>query len=101
MCVLRGTIFDQGLTTGEHSDLYDANDIQYCTSNARVPVSGKPQTLDIVLTDSCRHGGPEITHHTRSPQARCDAAVVNDASEQFRFPQAAGCDGFVNDGHHR
>jgi len=45
--------------------------------------------------------GPEFTHHTKSPQARCDAAAVSDDSEQLWFSQAAGRAGFANDGHHQ
>ena len=54
-CVFRIAILDQGFTASEHSDSHDADDIEHCTSNERVPVPGKSQRLDIFFTDFGRH----------------------------------------------
>jgi hypothetical protein len=46
-------------------------------------------------------GRPEITHHSRFPQARCDAVDVIDESGQLNFRLATEFVGHTNDGRYR
>ena len=49
--VFRIPVGDQRLAPSEHGNSHDADNIQHCTSDARVPILGEPQRLNIFFTD--------------------------------------------------
>ena len=99
--VSRITILDQRFAASEHGDSYDADDIQYRTSNVRVPVPGKSQCLDIFFADSGRHGAsgnhpPYEVANGKVRRGRHDRRIW--AGQLRHATESIGCAG---DGRHR
>jgi hypothetical protein len=63
--VFRIPILDQGFAPCEHRDADDAQDIEHCGANERVPVLGKSQGLEL-LRDFGGHGGDRKSRNITS-----------------------------------